>query len=192
MSTNALAAFRSTFRDFFPDVFDDIAPWFVSDLERTVNSMAVMPGYPPYNIHVAKDDEGKIEQTIFEFAVAGFGEDDIEVNFSDDRGVKTLEVKGSPNAAELKALLNDRRDAARQIGSDKAAGKDITFAVEKVHDLGEKIATHHRGIAKRDFRMRFALPKNAKVGSASLKDGLLRVVVDHEYEEPTRIKIELD
>ena len=97
--------------------------------------------YPPYNIET--DGEAVYRVTV---AVAGFGEDDLDVNLENE----TLTIGGNKtNEAEDAAFL-------------------------------------HRGIAGRDFQLKFNLADHIKVNSANLENGVL--VVDLEREVPEELK----
>ena len=94
--------------------------------------------YPPYNIET--DGEAAYRVTV---AVAGFGEDDLDVTLENE----TLTIDGNKiNKAEDAAFL-------------------------------------HRGIAGRDFQLKFNLAEHIKVNGAKLENGVL--VVDLE-REPVR------
>ena len=97
--------------------------------------------YPPYNIET--DGEAVYRVTV---AVAGFGEDDLDVTLENE----TLTIGGNKT--------NEAKDAA--------------FL--------------HRGIAGRDFQLKFNLADHIKVNGANLENGVL--VVDLEREVPEELK----
>ncbi len=90
----------------------DFAPLFrtaigFDRLARLVDSAAeaaTVPAYPPYNIEKTADDSYRLTM-----AVAGFGEDDLELTVRDN----TLLVAGRVNAAEPKSELLHRGIAGR-------------------------------------------------------------------------------
>ena len=97
--------------------------------------------YPPYNIETDGEDAYRVT-----VAVAGFGEDDLDVTLEND----TLTISGKKdNEAEEAAYL-------------------------------------HRGIAGRDFQLKFSLADHIKVNGANLENGVL--VVDLEREVPEELK----
>ena len=97
--------------------------------------------YPPYNIETDGEDAYRVT-----VAVAGFGEDDLDVTLEND----TLTISGKKaNEAEEAAYL-------------------------------------HRGIAGRDFQLKFSLADHIKVNGAKLENGVL--VVDLEREVPEELK----
>ena len=80
--------------------------------------------------------------------------------------------------------------------------KDITISLEndQLHIAGESpVLDHgdayeylHKGIAERKFTRSFKLAKNIEVKTASLSDGLLRIVLEQivpEEEKPRQIPI---
>lgn len=78
---------------------------------------------------------------------------------------------------------------------------DITWENDQLHITGESpILDHgdqyeylHKGIAERKFTRSFKLAKNVEVRTATLKDGLLRIVLEHivpEEQKPKRIEIQ--
>ena len=112
-------------------------------LERALDrvSKTSADGYPPYNIETDGEDAYRVT-----VAVAGFGEDDLDVTLEND----TLTISGKKaNEAEEAAYL-------------------------------------HRGIAGRDFQLKFSLADHIKVNGANLENGVL--VVDLEREVPEDLK----
>ena len=97
--------------------------------------------YPPYNIET--DGEAVYRVTV---AVAGFGEDDLDVTLENE----TLTIGGNKsNETENAVFL-------------------------------------HRGIAGRNFQLKFNLADHIKVNGANLENGVL--VVDLEREVPEELK----
>ena len=88
-----------------------------------------------------------------ELALAGFGKDDIEVQYEDNM----LSVKSKPKKAEDK---EDKED------------------VEKYDD-----GVLHRGISKRWFSKSFTIADDVEVKGAELKDGLLKVSMERIIPE---------
>ena len=97
--------------------------------------------YPPYNIETDGEDAYRVT-----VAVAGFGEDDLDVTLEND----TLTISG------------------------------------KKANEAEEVAYLHRGIAGRDFQLKFNLADHIKVNGANLENGVL--VVDLEREVPEELK----
>ena len=103
--------------------------------------------YPPYNIVRLAETEYAIE-----VAVAGFNEDELDVEVVDGE----LIIKG-----ETKSDTVDHR-----------AGNYL-----------------HQGIAARNFTRTFALPDDAEVSGATVKNGILTVNVVVHIPESTKKKI---
>ena len=97
--------------------------------------------YPPYNIETDGEDAYRVT-----VAVAGFGEDELDVTLEND----TLTISG-----------------------------------KKTNET-EEAAYLHRGIAGRDFQLKFNLADHIKVNGANLENGVL--VVDLEREVPEELK----
>ena len=123
----------------FDNVFDHFERMFDDDYFRTPSA-----NFPPYNIVKT----GKHTYDI-ELALAGFGKDDIEVQYEDNM----LHVKSKPKKVEDK---EDKED------------------VEKYDD-----GVLHRGISKRWFSKSFTIADDVEVKGAELKDGLLTVSYTH-------------
>ena len=103
--------------------------------------------YPPYNIVRLAETEYAIE-----VAVAGFNEDELDVEVVDGE----LVIKGE------------------------------TKSTETDHRVGNYL---HQGIAARNFTRTFALPDDAEVSSATVKNGILTVNVVVHIPESTKKKI---
>lgn len=103
--------------------------------------------YPPYNIVRVAETE-----YIIEVAVAGFSEDELEVEVVDGE----LVIKGETNSNDV----------------DPHAGNYL-----------------HQGIAARNFTRTFALPDDAEVTGAIVKNGILTVNVVVHIPESTKKKI---
>ena len=136
----------------FDNVFDHFERMFDDDYFRTPSA-----NFPPYNIVKT----GKHTYDI-ELALAGFGKDDIEVQYEDNM----LHVKSKPKKVEDK---EDKED------------------VEKYDD-----GVLHRGISKRWFSKSFTIADDVEVKGAELKDGLLKVSMERiipEGKAPRTIEI---
>ena len=103
--------------------------------------------YPPYNIVRIAETEYDIE-----VAVAGFNEDELDVEVVDGE----LVIKGETKSNEV----------------DHRAGNYL-----------------HQGIAARNFTRTFALPDDAEVTGATVKNGILTVNVVVHIPESTKKKI---
>ena len=103
--------------------------------------------YPPYNIVRLAETEYAIE-----VAVAGFAEDELDVEVVDGE----LVIKGETKSAE----------------TDHRTGNYL-----------------HQGIAARNFTRTFALPDDAEVTGANVKNGILTVNVLVHIPESTKKKI---
>lgn len=103
--------------------------------------------YPPYNIVRLAETEYAIE-----VAVAGFAEDELDVEVIDGE----LVIRGETNTAEV----------------DHREGNYL-----------------HHGIAARNFTRTFALPDDAEIAGAIVKNGILTVNVVVHIPESTKKKI---
>ena len=103
--------------------------------------------YPPYNIVRLTETEYAIE-----VAVAGFAEDELDVEVVDGE----LVIKGETNSEVVD------------------------------HRVGNYL---HQGIAARNFTRTFALPDDAEVTSANVRNGILTVRVEVFIPESTKKKI---
>ena len=101
--------------------------------------------YPPYNIVRLAETEYAIE-----VAVAGFAEDELDVEVVDGE----LVIKGESKSNTV--------------------------------DAGNYL---HQGIAARNFTRTFALPDDAEVKNATVRNGILRVEVEIFIPESTKKKI---
>ena len=102
--------------------------------------------YPPYNIVRLAETEYAIE-----VAVAGFAEDELDVEVVDGE----LVIKGESKS-------------------------------NTVENAGNYL---HQGIAARNFTRTFALPDDAEVKNATVRNGILRVEVEIFIPESTKKKI---
>lgn len=103
--------------------------------------------YPPYNIVRVAETEYAIE-----VAVAGFAEDELDVELVDGE----LVIRGETNSDQI----------------DHRAGNYL-----------------HQGIAARNFTRTFALPDDAEVSGAIVRNGILTVNVVVHIPESTKKKI---
>ncbi|WP_299624383.1 Hsp20 family protein [Pelagibius sp.] len=116
--------------------------------------------YPPYNIEKTGDDSYRIVM-----AVAGFGEDELDVTVKENSLTITGKKAPAENGAENGAQNRAQNGAAKYL---------------------------HRGIATRAFERRFDLADHIKVTGARLENGLLSVELVREIPEakrPRSIKI---
>lgn len=95
--------------------------------------------YPPYNI-VKLDDE----QSLIEVAVAGFQEEDLNIDYKED----VLEISGTSKKEEKQYF--------------------------------------YRGLAARDFNLKFALTPETVIVGASVENGLLKVLMKRVIPESKR------
>lgn len=135
----------------------DFAPLYRSfvGLDRMANmidaasqSANANNSFPPYNIVRLSEDAYRIE-----LAVAGFGEDDLEIESHQN----VLTVTGRIETAD-----NDTHD------SD--AGEPAPQYL-------------HRGIAERGFQRRFQLADHVIVKDAALRNGLLSIALERQLPE---------
>jgi molecular chaperone IbpA len=116
------------------------------ELARTAGSLNGT-NYPPYNIIRVGENHYEIE-----VAVAGFAEDELDVEVVDGE----LVIKGETKSAE----------------TDHRTGNYL-----------------HQGIAARNFTRTFALPDDAEVNGATVKNGILTVNVVVHIPESSKKKI---
>ncbi|HUS51094.1 MAG TPA: Hsp20/alpha crystallin family protein [Candidatus Paceibacterota bacterium] len=95
----------------------------------------VYPSFPPTNIYLEKD-----KTLIFEFAVAGYPDEAIDVNFSGDTMILSLEPKIEPSTDDSKKFLkrgikHSKCNAQYLIPSDK-------------YKIDEAIATINNGLLR--------------------------------------------
>ncbi len=138
----------------FDNVFDHFERMFDED---NFFRSPTMSNFPPYNIVKTGKNTYDIE-----LALAGFGKDDIEVQYEDNM----LHVKSKQKKAE------DKED------------KEV---VEKYDD-----GILHRGISKRWFSKSFTIADDVEVKGAELKDGLLTISMERiipEGKKPRTIDI---
>lgn len=126
----------------FERIFEELA----RTQEKLNNS-----NYPPYNIVRLAETE-----YLFEIAVAGFEEDELNVEVIDGE----LIVRAGP-----------------------AVEENVTDSELKDPHEGNYL---HRGLAKRKFTRAFALPDNAEVKSASVRNGILNIVVEVFIPQSTK------
>lgn len=110
-------------------------------------------GYPPYNIEKINEDEYQISM-----AVAGFGEDDIEVTVDKNQLVVT----------------GKHYSESEDSDGDSESGEGRTFL--------------HRGIAERSFERRFSLAEHIQVEEAKMDKGLLHVRLLREVPESAKAR----
>jgi len=132
--------------DHFERIFDQAdQPWSI-------------PNYPPYNI--VKTGSATYD---IELALAGYGKEDISVEFAD-------------------GLLNVRSAKPEYINTSKEP-KPKTSEVKKAL---------HLGIAKRFFSKVFTIADDVEIKGAELKDGLLKISLEKiipEGKKPRTIEI---
>ncbi len=113
--------------------------------------------YPPYNVELIAEDQYRITM-----AVAGFGEQDIDIESKDN----SLIIIGT-----------------------KAVSSNIGNSAKKDHTPRKFL---HQGIAERNFERKFQLGEHVKVIGAFMKDGLLHIDLQREIPEalkPRKIAI---
>jgi molecular chaperone IbpA len=111
-------------------------------------------GYPPFNLIKLNENNYAIE-----LAVAGFAEDELDVEIENGE----LVIRGTNREVSLEAALN-----------------------ELEHNPVEYI---HRGIAARDFVKRIKLAEGVEVNSAHVKNGILTVKLEQFIPEPVKQKV---
>jgi molecular chaperone IbpA len=111
-------------------------------------------GYPPFNLIKLNENNYAIE-----LAVAGFAEDELDVEVEDGE----LVIRGTNREVSLEEALN-----------------------ELEHNPVEYI---HRGIAARDFVKRIKLAEGVEVNSAHVKNGILTVKLEQFIPEPVKQKV---
>jgi molecular chaperone IbpA len=114
--------------------------------------------YPPFNIELLAEDQYRITM-----AVAGFSEEDIDIESKDNH----LVVVGT------KATISDKKQSQNNVESTQ-----------------RKFL--HQGIAERNFERKFQLGEHVKVIGAFMKDGLLHIDLEREIPEalkPRKIAI---
>jgi molecular chaperone IbpA len=114
-----------------------------------------VPSYPPYNIERTGEDQYRITM-----AVAGFGEDDIEITAQEN----ALTVVGKQPKDEAPKNLLYRGIAGRRQNQE-----DVQYL--------------HHGLAMRAFERRFNLDDYMEVKSASMEHGLLSLELAREVPE---------
>ena len=118
----------------FERIFEELA----RTQEKLNNS-----NYPPYNIIRLAETE-----YLFEVAVAGFEENELNVEVVDGELIVSAGTHFDENVVEGEF-------------KDPHEGNYL-----------------HRGLAKRKFTRSFALPDNAEVKSATVRNGILNIVVE--------------
>jgi len=115
------------------------------------------PSYPPYNIELLAEDQYRITM-----AVAGFSQEDIDIESKENSLIITGTKQASANA-------NDK------VESSKTPRQFL-----------------HQGIAERNFERKFQLGEHVKVIGAFMENGLLHVDLEREIPEalkPRKIAI---
>ena len=116
-----------------------------------------IPNYPPYNI--VKTGSATYD---IELALAGYGKEDISVEFAD-------------------GLLNVRSAKPEYINTSKEPNyKPKTSEAKKAQ---------HIGIAKRFFSKVFTIADDVEIKGAELKDGLLKISLEKIIPEGKKAKI---
>ena len=137
--------------------FDNVFDHFERMMDDHNFNQMTATNFPPYNIVKTGKNTYDIE-----LALAGFGKDDIEVQYEDNM----LHVKSKPKKVEDKENKED---------------------VEKYDD-----GVLHRGISKRWFSKSFTIADDVEVKGAELKDGLLTISMERiipEGKKPRTIDI---
>jgi molecular chaperone IbpA len=115
------------------------------------------PSYPPYNIELLAEDKYRITM-----AVAGFSQDDIDIESKDNSLIITSTKQNAANTNEKTEASNNPRQFL------------------------------HQGIAERNFERKFQLGEHVKVIGAFMENGLLHVDLEREIPEalkPRKIAI---
>ena len=126
--------------------FDRIFEELARTQEKLNNS-----NYPPYNIIRLAETE-----YAFEIAVAGFEENELNVEVVDGELIVRADAQFEENVTEGEFR-------------DPHSGNYL-----------------HRGIAKRKFTRAFALPDNAEVKGATVRNGILNIVVEVFIPQSTK------
>lgn len=114
--------------------------------------------YPPSNIIL---DNGK---TIIELAVAGFEKE--EISLVQDNYL--LKISGN------------KLDGAKSNDTTSETSSEVKPIPERIYV--------RNGIGFRSFTLDFRLQKNSKVGEVTLKNGILKVVIEPPIEEKESVK----
>jgi len=115
------------------------------------------PSYPPYNIELLAEDQYRITM-----AVAGFSQDDIDIESKDNSLIITGTKQNAVNT-------NDNAESSKN---------PRQFL--------------HQGIAERNFERKFQLGEHVKVIGAFMENGLLHVDLERKIPEalkPRKIAI---
>ena len=129
--------------------FDRIFEELARTQEKLNNS-----NYPPYNIVRLAETE-----YLFEIAVAGFEENELNVEVVDGELIVSAGANFDENVTE--GELKDPHE-------------------------GNYL---HRGLAKRKFTRAFALPDNAEVKGATVRNGILNIIVEVFIPQSTKKSI---
>lgn len=111
-------------------------------------------GYPPFNLIKLNETNYAIE-----LAVAGFAEDELDVEVEDGH----LVIRGTNRVVSLEEALDEFNENP----------------VEYIH----------RGIAARDFVKRIKLAEGVEVNTAHVKNGILTVKLEQFIPEPVKQKV---
>lgn len=121
------------------------------ELARTQEKLSTTSNYPPYNIIRLAETE-----YLFEIAVAGFEENELNVEVVDGELIVRAGATFEENVVEGEI-------------KDPYEGNYL-----------------HRGLAKRKFTRAFALPDNAEVKGATVRNGILNIVVEVFIPQSTK------
>ncbi|MBU2893998.1 Hsp20 family protein [Colwellia sp. D2M02] len=108
--------------------------------------------YPPYNVELLAEDQYRITM-----AVAGFSEEDIDIE-SKDNHLIIIGTKANNS--------NENNQSTEGDSTIKAPRKFL-----------------HQGIAERNFERKFQLGEHVKVIGAFMKNGLLHIDLEREIPE---------
>ena len=150
---------------FYPAHFKDFLGF--DDIMRAIKEGQSLntSNYPPYNVF-AEMQPGNIPSYTVEIAVAGFSQDQLEIQVEGD---------------ELK------------ISGDKVTGGHKPSPTNEPEDKENPDRVYfHRNLAQRYFHLKFKLGQHVEVKNASLENGILTVYLEAEVPEklkPKKIEI---
>jgi molecular chaperone IbpA len=151
----------ATINDYLPAQFKDSVIGFdkmFEQFDRHFGELAKQSSYPPYNIVKVDDNTYRLE-----FAVAGFGKHDIDIELDGN----TLTIRGN--------VQSEVKDTPE--GDTKGAWQFPFFI--------------HRGIANRAFTRSFTIADSVQIKNAELTNGLLRIVLENlaQFKQAKKIEI---
>jgi HSP20 family molecular chaperone IbpA len=173
-----------------------------AQFEKEMNRAAGTYNYPPHNV-ISYGDKVKIE-----IAVAGFKEEELSVTTANGdlivagkqskagKYMKSLEpsaMKSNASDVEVNEMIDDLKDCTIEELNKKLVGKAFNVDMEKVYFTEKPNEKYlHRGLALRDFELKFILGNAIKVSDVNLEDGILTINLEKivpEEHKPKKLKI---